>query len=422
MASPSVLQVTFKQPSPLYGKSTFDFDRLPDAMTNSNSHQTRIYLDNAATSFPKPDAVWQAMDHFNRNNGCAVGRGTSEAAQQLAATVLRCRRQLCRLLGAHDPSQVILTFNGTDSLNQAIHGLCRQGDHVVVSDQEHNSVTRPLFTLAGEGRIQLTVVASRDDGRIDPDRFNDAVRSDTRMIVCQHASNVTGLIHPIADIVDVARSKRCISLIDAAQTMGCLPLNLTEIPADVVCAPGHKGLLGPLGTGVLYLRPGIEKEIRPLRQGGTGASSESELQPTTLPEMLESGNHNAPGIVGLDAALGYVLGQGPDAIHRREIELLNWFIERLAQIPTLRMIGHRTAERVALVSVTAERAEPQILASLLDQEFHVETRAGLHCAPAAHRMLGTLPAGTLRFSLGPFTTQSELEIAAEAIHRLSVEL
>ena len=360
------------------------------------------------------------MDHYNRQLGCAVGRGSGEVALRVMELVDRCRRNAARLLQAAHPSQIILTFNGTDSLNQAIHGLCRSGDHVVVSDQEHNSVTRPLLTLQSAGRIRVTSVASKDDGSIDPERFEDAILPETRLVICQHASNVSGLIHPVAEIVEIARIKGCLSVIDAAQTLGCVPLSVQDLRADVVCAPGHKGLLGPLGTGILYLRQGLEAEMHPYRQGGTGARSEDELQPVQLPERYESGNHNAPGIAGLDAGLDFVLQRTPEVIENHHQQLMDDFRNRLKGLPGLRILGDSSQPRVGLVSIQSELLDVHTLASLLEQEAGIQSRAGLHCSPAAHRVWGTFPEGTLRFSLGPFNTAEDLEFASAAVERFGL--
>ncbi len=381
----------------------------------------RIYLDNAATSFPKPEAVYDAVDHYNRHLGVAVGRGAFDQAVELQGSVNRCRSRAAELLGAESPDRIAFTFNCTDSLNTALHGLIDSNAHVVTTDVEHNSVLRPLRELQDRLGIEVTYVPVDAVGRVAPEDIRAAMRPDTRVVAVNHASNVTGTIQPIADIGQIARKAGATFVVDAAQSAGHIPLNLAELPIDVLCCAGHKGLLGPLGTGLFYVRPGIEERLRSLRQGGTGTHSEDDRQPESLPDKYESGNHNAPGLVGLAAALDFLTERGIDNIRAHEQQLTAQLLEGLAQIPGLTQYGPTDpTERVAVVSITLEGFDPQDLAGILDDSFAIQTRAGLHCAPRIHESLGTKPAGgTIRLSPGPFSTAEDIDAAIEALRAIT---
>lgn len=380
-----------------------------------------IYLDNAATSFPKPDVVYQAMDHYNRNLGAPVGRGAYQAGMDVGTIVRRCRKRAAEWLGANSAQQVIFTFNGTDSLNIALHGLLKPGDHVVTTAMEHNSVLRPLRWLERHRGVEVTIVPASRAGRIEPADVRSAIRPNTRLIAMIHASNVTGTIQPIAEVTEIARSAGKLVLVDAAQSAGHLPINVSELGIDLLACPGHKGLLGPLGTGLLYLKPGLEDEVESQRQGGTGSNSEDDQQPARLPDKYESGNHNAPGLVGLEAGLAWLQEQDQSQLRRHEIELTGLFLEGLKEIPALKVHGPNDSEKqVGVVSVSVEGYEPQVLASILDENFQIQIRSGLHCAPLAHQTLGTLETGgTARFSLGPFTTKEHIGAAIDALREIS---
>lgn len=381
----------------------------------------RIYLDNAATTFPKPDAVYAAVENYNRRIGAAIGRGAYRATLEATAIVQRCRAKLADLLGAESPERLVFTFNCTDSLNLALHGLLRQGDHVVVSEVDHNSVLRPLRELHRKLGIEVTRVSADATARIDPAAFQRALRPNTRLVALVHATNVTGTIQPVADVGQIARDASALFLVDAAQTAGHLPINLRDLPIDLLACPGHKGLLGPLGTGVLYLRPGVESQLDSLRQGGTGTRSEDDVQPETLPDKYESGNHNAPGLVGLEAAVSWLMERGLNGIHQHEQLLVGQLLDGLAPIPGLRVFGPSSAEdRVGVVSVSVRGVEPQQVAAILDQSFGIEVRAGLHCAPGVHRAIGSFDSGgTVRLSVGPFTTSADISAAVEALGQIA---
>lgn len=379
----------------------------------------RIYLDNAATSWPKPDSVYDAVDRYQREIGAPYGRGHYSSGEEAFRVVSRCRKQLATLLGVSAPERVVFTFNATDSLNLAIHGLVRPGDHVITTQLEHNSVTRPLRHLEHQQDIQLTVVSPDSNGLIVPEQIHDAIRPNTRLIAVLHASNVTGLIQPVEEIGTIARERDIPFLLDAAQTAGTLPIQFDESPFDLLACAGHKGLLGPLGTGVLCLTTDIANRLQPVRQGGTGTRSELERQPESLPDRFESGNHNVPGLFGLDAGIEYLLSTEVKNVHRHEVQLIERLRNGLESVAGIRLIADSQSPRIGVQSVTSEIYDPQTLATLLSQEFGIETRAGLHCAPGVHKWLGTdSTGGTVRLSVGPFTTESQISKTIEAFETL----
>jgi cysteine desulfurase family protein len=381
----------------------------------------RIYLDNAATSYPKPCGVTEAVERALRDEGAAEGRSATRAALRVHAVVARCRERAARLLGAKQSERIIFTFNGTDSLNLALHGLLRPGDHVVTSVVEHNSVLRPLRNLRDHG-VEVSYVPGDSGGLVNPDEVKRALRDNTRLVALVHASNVTGTIQPIDSVGEMARAAGAYFLVDAAQSAGHLPIDVSSSPIDILAAPGHKGLLGPLGTGILYVAPGVEEQLQSVRQGGTGSNSEDDLQPARLPDKYECGNHNVPGLFGLEAALAWIEERTVAALCRHERALTEQLVTALASIKGVQIFGPQSAEdRVGVVSITLDGFEPHELATILDGSFGIETRAGLHCAPGMHRCLGTFAAGgTVRFSVGPFTTPADSEAAATALRTIAI--
>lgn len=386
-----------------------------------SQQRPRIYLDNAATSFPKPEQVYDAVNHYQRAIGAAVGRGTTATAREVQQRVDRCRSRLSRLLGVTSSKQVIFTFNGTDALNLALHGLLQPGDHVVTTPWEHNSVLRPLSDLSHTKSVQTSFVDDDGQGAIDLKTFQQALRPHTKLVCVTHASNVTGVIQPVAEIVEMAHRVGALVLLDAAQTVGHLTISMQELGVDLLACPGHKGLLGPLGTGVLAIRSGLETCIPPIRQGGTGTVSELEQQPETLPEKYEAGNHNAPGLFGLEAALNWLESQTIEQIRTHEQKLTQQFLTGLGPIEGIdAYFAEPSVNRVGVVSVNARQLEPQVLATLLDEHFGIETRAGLHCSPRAHAALGTIEqGGTVRFSFGPFNSAEDVDAALEALAQIT---
>lgn len=381
----------------------------------------RIYLDNAATSWPKPEAVYRAIDDYQRRLGAPAGRSSYAEAAEVERLVISCRKKVAALIGVADPSRVIFTQNGTDSLNLALHGLLRSGDHVVTTVCEHNSVLRPLTFLAERG-ITTTYIPCDGQGIVDPEAIRQAITRQTRLIALIHASNVTGAIQPVDAVGKIAAEQGVFYLVDAAQSLGHISIDVNSIGCHLLAAPGHKGLLGPLGTGVLYVAPGVEKNLTPLRQGGTGTRSDEDRQPQTLPDRYESGNVNAPGIIGLEAGVNFLLQIGEKPVNgpvRVQIERL---LSGLAENRRVQLYGPRSADkRVGVVSLNIPGYDPQELAALLDSQWSIQTRSGLHCAPRMHAALGTLPRGTLRLSLGHFTTEAEIEAAIAAISEVATD-
>jgi cysteine desulfurase family protein len=387
----------------------------------STTAPPRIYLDNAATSWPKPVEVYDAVDRYQRENGAAAGRGAYRDGAAVDDVIRKARQGIARILGGVEPRQIAFAFNGTDALNMLLHGLLKAGDHVVTTVAEHNSVLRPLRFLEERLGVTVTRVACDAHGVVAPDAMAAAMTTKPRLVAVSHASNVTGAIQPIEAIATLARERGARVLIDAAQSLGHLPTNFRDLPIDFVAAPGHKGLMGPLGTGLLYLRPGTESEVAPLRQGGTGTSSDHDQQPDVLPERFESGNHNVPGLIGLAAAIRYVAHRTVEDLRRHELALTAQLLEGLRGITGITVFGPEDpADRVGVVSFQVQGYNPQELATLLDSAYGIQVRAGLHCAPLMHRALGTLHSGgTVRMSVGAFTTSEEIHQATTALQEIT---
>ncbi len=384
----------------------------------------RIYFDQAATSWPKPEAVYQAVDRYQRTVGASAGRGAYAEAQQAERLVEAARRSVARLLKIEDARRIVFTLNGTDSLNLALHGVLSTGGHVITTLAEHNSVLRPLKTLEVAGRVTVSRVGLGPSGLVDPEDIRRAMTGETRLIVMTHASNVTGALQPAAEVGRLARQAGALFLLDAAQTLGEVPMDVEQLGVDLLAAPGHKGLLGPLGTGVLYLRPGVEQQVASLRQGGTGSRSDQDWQPELLPDKFESGNLNVPGIAGLGAGADWLLERGVDLVRQHGLALLGRLWARLGEIGGITVFGPTDLQqRVPLVSLTLAGIDPQELAAVLDSSYRIQGRAGLHCAPLMHRHLGTLQrGGTLRLSLGPMNTLEQVEQVAEALDDIARQL
>jgi cysteine desulfurase/selenocysteine lyase len=380
----------------------------------------RIYLDNAATSWPKPQPVWDAVDRYQRECGAPAGRSAYAEAGEAEQVVREARRGVAQLLGVRDPHCVLLAFNGTDALNLALLGYLRPGDHVVTSVAEHNSVLRPLRALQQQRGIEVTYVPCGRDGILDPDDIRAALRRPTRLVALVHASNVTGAVQPLSDIGRVVREAGSRLLVDAAQSLGHIPVDVEQLHADLLAAPAHKGLLAPLGTGILYVAPDLHRDLLPLRYGGTGTRSEDDLQPDSLPDKYESGNHNLPGLAGLSAAAGWIRQRGVESLAQHERALVARLLEGLAQIDGVRLYGPRDLQaRVGVVSFTVDGYDPQEVAALLDAQYRIQTRAGLHCAPRMHRHLETLTTGgTVRISVGPFVEPEDIDAAVQAVREI----
>ncbi len=382
----------------------------------------RIYLDNAATTWPKPETVYDAVDRYQREIGAPNGRSGYREAQESNRIVERARRGVAELIGADEPSHIIFGLNCSDMLNMAIRGVVRPGDHVVTTVCDHNSVLRPLRAMREEANVTVTYVPCDGQGFVSPDDVRTAIRPNTRLVAVNHASNVTGAIQPIAEIGRVVLATDALFLVDAAQSLGHVPIDVRTIEADLLAAPGHKGLLGPLGTGVLYIRPGIEREVKPLRYGGTGTQSEEDRQPDVLPQKYEPGNHNLVGLAGLAAATDFLLAESIATIHAHHSRLAHRLIDELTEIDGVTIHGPKlAADRTSVVSVTIDGYDPQELAAILDSTYSIQTRAGFQCAPRMHDALGTTASGgTLRFSPGHTTTLKEIDKAIAALQEVAL--
>jgi cysteine desulfurase family protein len=373
----------------------------------------RIYLDHAATSWPKSEAVLDAMDQFMRTCGAAAGRGGYRSAAKADQLVSRVRRQIASLIDAQSSECVSFHANGTAALNVAICGMVRPGDHVVVSAAEHNSVLRPLHHLVQTRNVRLTIVPVDASGRVQADEFLDAVSEDTRLAVLTHASNVTGAVQPVRQIGESLQNRSAFFLCDAAQTFGAVPVSVSEFGVDLLAAPGHKSSGGPLGTAFLYVAPRLHEEIAPLLHGGTGSQSESMEMPDALPARLEPGNLNVPAIAGWGAALDSKTSKEMEQMAERAARLASRLREGLAAIPHLTV--HGRPGPLPIASLTIEGFSPTDAAAILDAEFGIETRAGMHCAAQIHQYLGTEPEGTLRISGGHTTTETEIDAVIDAL-------
>lgn len=382
---------------------------------------TRRYFDNAATSHPKPPGVAEAVQDYFAHVYASAGRGAYREAAASGEMLTQCRSALRAILGAGRGDHVIFTLNGTDALNLAIKSIVRPGDHVVTTCMDHNSVLRPLSALEEQAGVRRTVVAADPKTtRVAADAMAAALRPETRLVVLNHASNVTGVLQPVAEIAERCARRGVLLLVDAAQSAGHVPIDFAGLGVDLLAAPGHKGLLGPLGTGVLLIRDGVQQQMRTVREGGTGSESEQPRQPDALPDRFEAGSHNAPGIAGWLAALRWIAERGVAALREHETRLCEVFAAGLARVPGLTWYGPREpADRVGVFSVRVNGLSPHEVAALLEARDGLLTRAGLHCAPLAHETIGTLAAGgTTRFSFGPFIREPDVECALAALSAL----
>lgn len=377
-----------------------------------------IYMDNAATSWPKPDIVYNSVICCMKKYGANPGRSSHKMAIEAANILLYTREMLCELFDVTDPFSMIYSYNTTDSLNLVIKGILKEGDHVITSSMEHNSVLRPLKHLEKLG-VQITIVQADSKGMVDPEDIKKAIKTNTRLIVTTHASNVTGTLLPIEEIGNIARSFGIPYLVDAAQTAGVLPMSFSKLPVDLVAFPGHKGLLGPQGTGVLYIRKGIE--LKPIRVGGTGSQSEELYQPDFLPDRYEAGTLNTPGIAGLGAGIQYILSKGQQKLLCQQLRLEKMFLDALSQIKNVTIYGpERLEERIGIISINIKDHDSSYISNILSENYGIATRGGLHCAPLAHQTIGTFHQGTVRFSPGIFNTLEDVKLCIKAIEEISI--
>lgn len=382
-----------------------------------NQPNKLIYFDNAATTFPKPQSVYDRMDKFIRAEAANPGRSGHRMAVEAEAVIERARNEIAKLFGVKDPHRIVFTLNCTDALNMAIKGVLENGGHVVSTQLEHNSVLRPLNALVKAGRISLTRVPHSKEGVVDPADVRKSLRNDTRLVVMTHASNVTGSIQPVREIGRMLKASDAWFLVDAAQTAGCFPIDVEADGIDMLAFPGHKALFGPMGTGGLYVGPRVK--LTAWREGGTGGDSKSPTQPEELPFFLEGGTPNAVGIAGLSEGARFIFQEGIEKIRRHECRLIKKLREGLQSIPGVTLFGPSDAEKsTSTLALSLNCLEPQELGAILDQSFGIAARAGLHCAPLIHQSLGTYPAGCLRFSPGYFNTEEDVAAAVAAIREI----
>ena len=378
-----------------------------------------VYLDNAATSFPKPPTVGARMREYVDEVGASVNRGSYQAAQQAELVTLRLRQRLCALFRFADPAHVILTPGNTWGLNMLLLGALRPGDHVLVSAMEHNAVMRPLTQLAKHG-VAFDRIPCDAEGRLQADRIETMLRLNTRLVLLAHASNVSGTVQDAAAVGEICAARGIAFALDAAQTAGHIPLDFTALHLSALSVPAHKGLMGPQGIGALLLRPDFAETIEPLVSGGTGSVSDSEDIPLYLPDRFEPGTPNLPGIYGWEAALEYLEGITVEAVAAHDRALSERLLAGLRDMPSVVLVGLYTAEgRVGVFSLDFPGKDNAEIAARLEEEFGILTRCGLHCAPSAHRTLGTFPRGTVRLSLGWFNTEADIDRALRAIKAVS---
>jgi len=379
-----------------------------------------IYLDNAATTFPKPEAVYEAVMNQMRNAGANPGRSGHKMAIEAGRIIFQARENIAQLFNINNPMQIIFTANATESLNLAIKGTLKPGDHVITTSMEHNSVIRPIKTLEAAG-IENTIISCDFMGKTTPEAVAGAIRPNTKLIAMTHASNVTGTLMPIKGVGKIAREAGILFLVDGAQTAGIYPIDVEENYIDLLALPGHKGLMGPQGVGILYIREGVE--VAHLKEGGTGSQSEQLTQPMMLPDRYESGTPNGPGIAGVARGIEFILAIGPEKIRRHEEALTQALIDGLKEISEVKIYGPQNAqEQAAVVSINIGEEDSSEVAYILDKGFNIGVRSGLHCSPCAHKTLGTFEQGTVRFSIGYFNTREDIDQAITAIRKICQQL
>ena len=379
-----------------------------------------IYLDNAATTWPKPPQVSEAVKNFIDFIGANPGRSGHQMSVASARVVYSARESVADFLNAPDPLRVVFTTNITEAINTVLMGFLHPGDHAITSSMEHNAVMRPLRFLESQG-VELSVVHCSREGRLDCEEIHRYIRDNTKLIIFNHASNVSGTILPTREIGRIAREHNILFMTDEAQTAGALPIDMEAEHVDIFTFTGHKSLMGPMGTGgfILSDRVNIEK-LNPFIRGGTGSNSENEEQPDFLPDKFESGTLNACGLAGLDAAIKWIKKTGIHVIRSHEVILCQQLIDGLNSISGVKVYGSWDAhEQMAVVSFTIQGVDNARVGQILDEKFGILCRVGLHCAPGAHRTLGTFPQGTVRFSLGYFNQQEEVDQAIRAVHKIA---
>lgn len=375
-----------------------------------------IYLDNGATSFPKPRGMLVAMNECISRYCGNPGRSGHIMSMKTGEEIYKTRRALGELFNIKDCSRIVFTLNATEALNLGIKGVLKSGDHVITTSMEHNSVLRPLKALECNG-VETTIIKCRTDGALDINNIKKEIKNNTRLIVCTHASNVTGTIMPIKEIGRIARLNGILFMVDSAQSAGSIPIDVEDMNIDMLALPGHKGLLGPLGTGLLYVRDGIV--IKHMKEGGTGTNSKELSQPFEFPEGFESGTVNAPGIIGLGYSVNYVVRLGIQNIKNYEEKLVSHLDGSLRNMNGISVYGpHDCSKKTGIVIFNVNNLSCEEVSDRLCRDYGIATRAGFHCAGLAHKSIGTFETGAVRLSVGPFNTKRDIDIAIRAIYRL----
>jgi cysteine desulfurase family protein len=379
--------------------------------------EVMIYLDNAATTFPKPKSVINKMVDCMTRYCANPGRSSHAMAIEGAKLIYETRELVAQLFNFDDPMRVIFTYNATDSLNMAIKGFLQQGDHVITTSMEHNSVLRPIHQLRTIG-VENTIVQCNNEGLININDIEMAIKSNTKLIVTTHVSNLTGSIFPISEIGKLCKKYNIAYLVDAAQSAGVLDIDMKQYNIDMLAAPGHKGLLGPQGTGVLLV--GKNVDLRQLKEGGTGSESSNLSQPNFYPDKLESGTPNLPGIAGLNAGIYYILNKGLKSIYSHEKKLLDLLIDELSKNAKIEIYGPKDKnQRCCVLPLNIKGMDSSELAFVLDNQYNIAVRPGLHCAPLAHKSINTQSIGAIRLSVGPFTKRQEIIYTINALNEIS---
>lgn len=377
-----------------------------------------IYLDHAATSFPKPEAVYQAVDKYQRHLGASPGRGAYRRALEAEQVLFETRRSLGALFNITDVTRIVFTSNVTESLNLALKGFLRPGDHVITTHLEHNALWRPLKVLERDRGVEISVLSCPGGGAFDPADLEKEIRPTTRLVALVHASNVTGALMPLRKAGEICRRHGLPLLVDAAQTAGVYPIDIKELYISLLAFTGHKGLMGPTGTGGLYIAPDLE--LQPLKEGGTGGDSLLEHQPEHLPDRFEAGTMPAAALAGLGAGVKFILEQGVEAVRNHEMALTAYALEQMRQIPGITIYGPGGAvDRVSVISFNFDDIAPEETAYILDEIYEIMVRSGMHCAPQAHRAIGTIRRGTVRASFGYFNRQEDIDQLVKALREIA---
>ncbi len=381
---------------------------------------SQIYLDNAATSWPKPESVYCAVEQTMRQVGVSSGRAIYDAANTASKIVKDTRQSIAALINAPTAEQIAFTCSGTDALSTAILGILKPGDHAIATAVDHNSVLRPLLHLQQNGTIELTIVPCDDAGIVAPEAVAKAITNQTRLVAMPHAGNVTGAIQPIFAISAVCKKHGVPLLVDAAQTIGHLRIDVQQWECQMLAAPGHKGLMGPLGTGFLFVSTAIADDISPLRFGGTGSQNVDASQPLEIPQKFESGSLNVPAIAGLGAGVKFANSEVGEAMQEHTDDLTEELRDGLSNVKGIRIYGPTERSlRTSVTSISIEGLDSQTVAGILDVEFEIQIRSGFHCAPMLHQCLGTAEHGLVRFSPGPFNTSVDIEFAVNAVSEIA---